>query len=246
MRPASCRYTHPAVRRQGLEPRTHCLRGSRSTVELAAHGPCVAEVGRLELPTEDVSCYGLAIRCLTTRPNLQRSCRPPSACRRQELAPRTGIEPATSRSTGACSPTELTGLGLTGHYLAAYPERDSNAQPHRSERCASAVGPPGHELHTCAASGGLEPPTFRFRAGRAASCTSSQRVLVLLPGRQVPPRDPPAGRSAQEHRRPVRNRRRGPQGHACLGRSPVTLALVAAAAGGHGVEPAVGATARTR
>ena len=79
----------------------------------------------------------------------------------------------------------------------AYPERDSNAQPHRSERCASAVGPSGR-------------------------------------GRWVAASHHPPAMSAQVHRRPGRDLRFGPDGHACLGRSPVTLALVAAAAGGHG------------
>ena len=95
------------VRRRGLEPRTHCLRGSRSTVELAAHTsrrqesnlllPChqhgalttrattgclsAAEAGRFELPTGVEPCYGLAIRCLTTRPNLPTPAGPPSRLR---------------------------------------------------------------------------------------------------------------------------------------------------------------------
>jgi hypothetical protein len=183
---------------------------------------CCAEAGRFELPTGVESCYGLAIRCLTTRPNLQRSCRPPSACRRQELAPRTGIEPATSRSTGACSPTELTGLGLTGLGLtgldlSAYPERDSNAQPHRSERCASAVGPPGHELHMCAASGGLEPPTFRFRAGRAASCTSSQGVCSGRPAGRSP--RGPTGRTLSAGTSPPRSEPSARFAGACVPRT---------------------------
>ncbi len=162
------------MRRQGFEPRTHCLRGSRSTVELAAReSRRTAEAGRFELPTEDVSCYGLAVRCLTTRPNLHGF--PPSP-RRQVPAPRTGIEPATSRSTGARSPTELTG------HRSAYPERDSNAQPHRSERCASAFGPPGH--------------VFAIRCERrtrtsnlpvqSRTCCRLHQLARGSPGRQVP------------------------------------------------------------
>src|SRR4051794_32317250 len=51
--------------------------------------------------------------------------------------------------------------------------------------------------------------------------------------------------SARDQRRPRGGGRRDTQRHACLGRRTVTLALVAAATGGHGVEPGVAATAGT-
>ncbi len=66
----------------------------------------------------------------------------------------------------------------------AYPERDSNPQPSDPESDASAVGLPGRE--TCAASGGLEPPTSRFRAGCAASCTSSHHARRAAAGNRTP------------------------------------------------------------
>ncbi len=122
------------------------------------------------------------------------------------LAPRTGIEPATSRSTGACSPTELTGRkcswtpgpfsgpgrGRTGHlrfaraalsqmsyepWSYAYPERDSNAHWRRPERRASAIGLPGRR-----AGGGTRtrclPITKRLHD---LSCCTGLALLSCVP-----------------------------------------------------------------
>jgi hypothetical protein len=56
------------------------------------------------------------------------------------MAPTTGFEPATSRSTGACSSAELR------RHVLAYPEHDSNVHWTGSKPAASTVGLPGHVL----------------------------------------------------------------------------------------------------
>jgi len=61
-------------------------------------------------------------------------------------------------------------------------------------------------------------------------------------GREGRRGEPPPAFVSAGSARPNWDRRRDPQGHPRLGRSPVSRALVAAAAGGHGVEPGIPAS----
>ncbi len=94
-----CRVSPPAwpasrVSSGGLEPPASELSAPRS--DLLSYDD-VAESEGFEPPARVAPCCGLAVRCL----------QPDSAS--SPCAPRTGIEPAASRSTGGRSPIELTG-----------------------------------------------------------------------------------------------------------------------------------------
>jgi hypothetical protein len=147
----------------------------------------------------------------------RRRSRPASLASRANGGSRT----RTSRLQGGCTTVVLR--------WRTYPRRDSNAHHRPPHDRASSVGLRGHGL-------GAEDSNLHELLQRQPCC----RVTSAPKG----PAGSPARRPSSAHGEggPRRSVRGGPQRHPRLGRRPVALALVAAATGGHRVQPGVAAT----